>query len=75
MNKETRYDSKTSLSIGLYNILQAISNVYLVSKASPVISNNFHHVRDFTRSSIYNTEPLFTDKLLKTTFNINLDLS
>ncbi len=52
----------------------AIFNEHLVSKAGPVISSYFHHVRDFTWSSIYHTEPLFTDKLRKTTFIINLDL-
>ncbi len=54
--------------------LHAIFNAHLVSKAGPVISGNFHHVRDFTWSSVYHTELLFTDKLRKTMFIINLDL-
>ncbi len=60
--------------LGLHDISHAIFNAHLVSEAGPVISGNFHHVRDFTWSSIYHTESLFTDKLHKTTFIINLDL-
>ncbi len=52
----------------------AIFNVHLVSKADPVISSNFHHVHDFTWSSIYHTEPLFTDKLHKSRMIINVVL-
>ncbi len=52
----------------------AIFNAHLVSKAGSVISVNFITCVDCTWSSIYHTEPLFTDKLRKTTFIINLDL-
>ncbi len=48
--------------------------MHLVSKAGPVISNNFHHVRDFTWNSIYHTEPLFTDKLRKSRLIMNVVL-
>ncbi len=51
--------------LGLHDISCAIFNAHLVSKAGPVISGNFHHVRDFTWRCIYHTEPLFTDKLRK----------
>ncbi len=49
-------------------------NVHLVSKTGPVISNNFHHVRYFTWSSIYHREPLFTDKLCKSRLIMNVVL-
>ncbi len=51
--------------LGLHDISRAIFNAHLVSKAGPVISGNFHHVRDFTWCCIYHTEPLFTDKIRK----------
>ncbi len=52
----------------------AIFNAHLGSKAGPLISGNFHHVRDFTWSSIYHTEPLFTDKLRKSWLLMNVVL-
>ncbi len=61
-----------TLSLGLYDMSHAIFNAHLVSKASPVIGGNFHHVCDFTWSSIYHTEPLFTDKLHKSRLIINV---
>ncbi len=45
---------KMSLILGLH----AISNAHLVSKAGPVISSNFHHVHDFTQSSIHSQWPM-----------------
>ncbi len=51
--------------LGLHDISRAIFNAHLVSKAGPVISGNFHHVRDFTWRCIYHTESLFTDKIRK----------
>ncbi len=49
----------------------AIFNAHLVSKAGSVISGKCHHVCDFILSSIYYTEPLFNDKLCKSTFIIS----
>ncbi len=38
--------------LGLHNISHSIFKVHLASKAGSVISGNFHHVRNFTWSSI-----------------------
>ncbi len=58
-------------AVGLHDISHVMINPHLVSKASPVISGNFHHVHDFTWSNIYYTEPLFTDKLCKSRLIMN----
>ncbi len=58
--------------LGLHDMLHVIFNAHLVSKAGPVISGNFHHMRDVTWSSIYHTKPLFTDKLHKSWFIMNM---
>ncbi len=39
-------------TVGLHDIWHVIFNAHLVSKARPVISGNFHYVRDFTWNSI-----------------------
>ncbi len=53
-----KYNLNSLLWRKYISTLHAVFNAHLVSKAGPVISGNFHHVRDFTRSSIYNTNPL-----------------
>ncbi len=45
-------------ALGLHDISHAIFNAHLVSKAGPVISGNFHHVRDFTRA-VFTTQTHF----------------
>ncbi len=52
----------------------AIFNAHFVNKAGLEISGNFHYVRDFTWSSLYHTEPLFTDKLHKSRLIMNVVL-
>ncbi len=51
-------------ALGLHDISHAIFNAHLVSKSGPVISGNFHHMHDFTKSSIYYTEPFCRALLL-----------